>query len=458
MKTKIVSIGFLAILVMSAMVLPVSATTDQDAFKFALIGDIPRIGDKALEPDLELYLELRDEINEDERIEFVIHDGDFKSGGSPCDDLNFSRWYELCNTFKAPFMYVVGDNEWTDCHREKCGGYDPVEQLNKLREIFYSTPRSLGGYGINETQLILERQSDNPGKPEYGIFSENFRWVHGNVMFVALNVQGSNNNLGRTPEMDEEFYLRNDACNAFMRESFDLAEDNGNLGIMITIQANPKFEKDASERTGFNDFLTVLEEETLAFNKPVVLVHGDSHYFRIDKPLINSSSNRRIMHFTRVETFGAPDVQWIRATVDADDPGLFSFKQGFIGLDDQLEPDTSTTELSADIIPAISITVETTALDFGTIGAGLKSDALQVTIVNTGTHDVNVTAEIGADESDFYTTALRLNGCSVDGFSEEIPADLTDFECAENVSACLEVPEWAGGAYDGTVLFVAEGI
>jgi hypothetical protein len=458
MKTKIVSIGFLAILVITAAVLPVSATTDQDAFEFALIGDIPRIGDKALEPDLELYLELRDEINEDGQIEFVIHDGDFKSGGSPCDDLNFSRWYELCNTFKAPFMYVVGDNEWTDCHREKCGGYDPVEQLNKLREIFYSTPRSLGGYGINETQLILERQSDNPGKPEYGIFSENFRWVHGNVMFVALNVQGSNNNLGRTPEMDEEFYLRNDACNAFMRESFDLAEDNGNLGIMITIQANPKFEKDASERTGFNDFLTVLEEETLAFNKPVVLVHGDSHYFRIDKPLINSSSNRRIMHFTRVETFGAPDVQWIRATVDADDPGLFSFKQGFIGLDDQLEPDTSTTELSADIIPAISITVETTALDFGTIGAGLKSDALQVTIVNTGTHDVNVTAEIGADESDFYTTALRLNGCSVDGFSEEIPADLTDFECAENVSACLEVPEWAGGAYDGTVLFVAEGI
>ena len=464
MKNKVVLVGFLAILVMSAVVLPISAhitdssTTDQRAsFEFALIGDIPRIGDKALEPDLEPYLKLRDEINEDEHIEFVIHAGDFKSGSSPCDDLNFSRWYELCNTFKAPFMYVVGDNEWTDCHREKCGGYDPVERLNKLREIFYSTPKSLGGYGISEMQQSLERQSDNPGDLGYEIFSENFRWVYGDVMFVALNIQGSNNNLGRTPEMDEEFYLRNSACNAFMRESFDLARDNGNLGIMITIQANPKFEAAPEERTGFNDFLTVLLEETLDFNKPVVLVHGDSHYFRIDKPLINPSSNRRVMHFTRVETFGAPDVYWIRATIDINDPNLFSFKQGFVDLAGS-EPDTATTELSVNIIPAISITVETTSLDFGTIGAGSSSATRQIRIVNSGTRNVVVTAEIGADESGFYATALRLNGGSVDGFSEEILADVTDFEHAEDVAASLEVPEWAGGAYDGTVLFVAEGI
>jgi hypothetical protein len=71
---------------------------------------------------------------------------------------------------------------------------------------------------------------------------------------------------------------------------------------------------------------------------------------------------------------------------------------------------------------------------------------------------VSVTAEIGADESGFYEEALRLDGASVDGFSEEIPADVTDFEHAEDVAASLEVPEWAGGEYDGTVLFVAEGI
>ena len=128
------------------------------------------------------------------------------------------------------------------------------------------------------------------------------------------------------------------------------------------------------------------------------------------------------------------------------------------GLDNPQEPGTSTTELSANVVPAISITVETSALDFGTVGAGLSSATRQIRIANTGTHDVVVTAGIGADESGFYTEAIRLNGAFVDGFSVGIPADVTDFEHAEDVAASLEVPEWAGGEYDGTVLFVAEGI
>ncbi len=135
-----------------------------------------------------------------------------------------------------------------------------------------------------------------------------------------------------------------------------------------------------------------------------------------------------------------------------------------IGLDEVLNVTLNTTtasgstELTVNVIPSISITVETSTLDFGTVGAGLNSAATQIRIVNTGIHIVNVTTEIGADESDFYATALRLNGVTADGFSEEIPADVTDFRNMENISASLEVPEWAGGAYDGTVLFVAEGI
>jgi hypothetical protein len=134
-----------------------------------------------------------------------------------------------------------------------------------------------------------------------------------------------------------------------------------------------------------------------------------------------------------------------------------------IGLDEVLNVTLNTTasgstELSANVVPAISITVETSALDFGTIGAGLRSAAREIRIANTGTHDVVVTAEIGADQDNFYTEAIRLNGADVGGFSVGVIADVTDFEYAEDVAASLEVPEWAGGAYDGTVLFVAEGI
>ena len=33
------------------------------------------------------------------------------------------------------------------------------------------------------------------------------------------------------------------------------------------------------------EFLAALEKETVAFGKPVVYVHGDTHIFRVDKPL-----------------------------------------------------------------------------------------------------------------------------------------------------------------------------
>lgn len=42
---------------------------------------------------------------------------------------------------------------------------------------------------------------------------------------------------------------------------------------------------------------------TIAFGKPVAYVHGDSHYFRIDKPLLDANGIRAL-NFTRVETFG----------------------------------------------------------------------------------------------------------------------------------------------------------
>ena len=51
---------------------------------------------------------------------------------------------------------------------------------------------------------------------------------------------------------------------------------------------NPKTlaEDDANAaHDGYVAFLTKLRSLTIEFGKPVVYVHGDSHYFRVDKPL-----------------------------------------------------------------------------------------------------------------------------------------------------------------------------
>ena len=62
----------------------------------------------------------------------------------------------------------------------------------------------------------------------------------------------------------------------------------------------------------------------------MVLVHGDSHYFRIDKPFLGSTSRRRLENFTRVETFGENDNHWLHVTVDPNNPNVFAFDQRIV--------------------------------------------------------------------------------------------------------------------------------
>ena len=81
----------------------------------------------------------------------------------------------------------------------------------------------------------------------------------------------------------------------------------------------------------YKDLLVALRDGTIAFGKPVALVHGDSHYFRIDKPLL-TSTGRRVQNFTRVETFGDHqengnnDAQWLKVTVDPRSREVFSYQ------------------------------------------------------------------------------------------------------------------------------------
>jgi hypothetical protein len=68
-----------------------------------------------------------------------------------------------------------------------------------------------------------------------------------------------------------------------------------------------------------------------AFRKPVAYVHGDSHYYRVDKPFLDATG-RRLENFTRVETFGnnqqngTNDVNWIKVMVDPGSRDVFSFE------------------------------------------------------------------------------------------------------------------------------------
>jgi len=307
---------------------------------FALIGDAPYNAKQKQE-----YENMIKDLN-GEDLAFVIHAGDYwfdgiawkdtTKGIPPCSDEVFEDRLKTTQTIKHPFIITPGDNDWTDCYRAKPKAYDPLERLQKLRRMFFQGDESLG-----QQKIKLIRQSK---EKKYSKFVENVRWNYGDVLIITLHMTGSNNNLGRTPEMDKEFEIRNEANIAWLDEAFDQAKKNGSKAIMIISQANPEFENTWSGKlqkryllggldikppkekrsTGFDEFLQVLEEKTLDFGKPVVFVHGDTHTFRIDKPLVRTPAGSRfIENFTRVETFGFPNTHWIKVHIDTKDPNVF---------------------------------------------------------------------------------------------------------------------------------------
>lgn len=279
------------------------------------------------------------------RLTFTAHDGDLKAGsGSLCDDQLYHRSRDFFNALDGAAIFTPGDNDWTDCDRPSNGGFSARERLDRERLFFFSTPYSMGRDPILQTV-----QSEPPCLGVAGPVPcvENRRWSVGRVVFATLNVAGSCNNLCDSAPDPEEYAARNAANIQWLRDTFASARDQRAVAVMLISQANPGWDESDPTRAplrdpktlqqtdgqpdGFAEFLIALREETVAFRRPVAYVHGDSHYFRIDKPLLDEKG-RRIENFTRVETFGDNaangnnDVQWIKVDIDARDREVFSYQ------------------------------------------------------------------------------------------------------------------------------------
>jgi hypothetical protein len=280
------------------------------------------IGDQQYNSDQEARFPSVIRAMDREPLAFVVHDGDIK-GGQQCTDELFEDRLQLFQSSEHPLIYTPGDNEWTDCHSEGMGRYDPLERLAKVREMFFAVP----GQSLGKQKLSVTSQS---AQPRFRLFRENALWTRGEVVFATIHAVGSNNGVGRTNEGDQEFLARNEANLSWIRTAFTLAREGRFRAVMLITQTNPRFESARSDpaRRGFNDMIALLEQETRAFSGPVVLVHGDTHYFRIDKPLPTSEGQRppRLVNFTRVETFGPPDLHWIRVRVVPTNPSVFIFE------------------------------------------------------------------------------------------------------------------------------------
>jgi hypothetical protein len=270
-----------------------------------------------------------------QRLAFTAHDGDLKQGSnSPCDDALYQNSLATLNSLEAPAVFTPGDNDWTDCDRPNNGGYNSLERLNYERKVLFSTHYTLG-----QRRLRQEVQA--------APYVENRRWTLGGVTYATLNVQGSCNNLCDTAPDAAEYADRNNANIKWLKETFAVAKAKRSAAVMLITQADPGFDGSDATRAplrdpktlaetdgqpdGYQEYLSALRDETVAFRRPVAYVHGDSHYFRIDKPF-QDAGGRRLENFTRVETFGDHqengnnDVHWLKVTVDPRSREVFAYQ------------------------------------------------------------------------------------------------------------------------------------
>lgn len=306
----------------SSAIPPVDPPGLASTFSFGVMGDAPYSSQNESE-----FPYLVDSINV-QSPDFVIHVGDIKDSGTECSDSLYANRFDALKSIASPLIYVPGDNEWTDCHREPRNVNDPLERLSALRKVFYPLP----GRSLGKNNIPLEIQAMNPGWSE---FVEHQRWQNNNVLFVTIHMVGSLNGLSlfetRTELHDAEVDRRIGAATAWLRSSFEKARTENVSAVVIATHADPwNIDEDdwdgVPPRTGFEEVLDVLVTESQDFNKPVLIVNGDSHKFVVDRPLVDSDG-ATVTNVTRLVTYGDEEVGWIEVTVDLENsPRVFSFE------------------------------------------------------------------------------------------------------------------------------------
>lgn len=284
---------------------------------FIALGDLPYGKDDSAGVR---YRQLISTINKSPH-EFSIHVGDIKSGSSVCSDEEFLRQRDHFSLYDRPVIYTPGDNEWTDCHRNSNGGYDPLERLTRLRSVFFPSSSSMGKRPM---QLTTQPQE----QPEFLQFVENRRWQKNSILFLTVHIVGSNNNFeSRDPKAVAEFFDRDRANTRWINAAFDLAERKNLEAIVIAFQADvlesasrfSQFPSYSGFKASVGDTIIPRSQK---FGRPVLLISGDSHEFKFGQPF--TIRGQSVSNLYQLVVPGNQDVRAVQVTVNVLSASPFS--------------------------------------------------------------------------------------------------------------------------------------
>jgi hypothetical protein len=286
-----------------------------------------------------------------------MHLGDNHSGSMPCTGAGLTPlpagakpdWNKdirnQFDQFDKPFVYTPGDNEWTDCHKKKeLSSGAPLNELGNLRQVFFSRPGST--LGKHTMPVLTQAKAFNPAYPGDARFVEDMMWENAQVIFLTLNLPGSNND-GMTweapftdePARTREVAQRTGADIRWMQQAFTHAEKTHAKAVVIGIQADMwDISGMPTGNVSLSNYTLLVHELanlSLHFGRPVLLINGDSHVYGADHPLADPDSPTGRIHntpavpnLTRITVQGSTNApaEWLRLTIYPGKPETFMWR------------------------------------------------------------------------------------------------------------------------------------
>ncbi|MEO9893854.1 metallophosphoesterase [Aurantibacter sp.] len=254
-----------------------------DSVIFTAIGDVP-YGDEQRTG----LIAMIEEHNTKANSEFVVHVGDIKPGADPCLEPVYKDVNEILKEFDAPTFMLLGDNEYNDCD-------DPVSALEIWNEYFLN-------FQNNWTfDQVVSFQEDR---------AENFVWSQSKIMFMGLNLVGS------AVHDQEEWDARLADNGKFLQDYVNANSDDLEALVIFghanMVEAGP---------VKFESFTNVLKEVATDFEKPILYVQGDGHFWLLNRPYDEAN-------ILRLQIEGGPNA--VQISVNPNNEKPFSFDRNFL--------------------------------------------------------------------------------------------------------------------------------
>ncbi len=113
----------------------------------------------------------------------------------------------------------------------------------------------------------------------------------------------------------------------------------------------------------------------------------------------------------------------------------------------------ATVLLKVNITPAISLTVSTNSIDFGTVSPGKPSESVPLTLQNNGSGSIKVTADVEDQDNGPFETGLKLDQILWSAYNKIIGSNTSE---VSEVQIDLPSNYSSVGEFNGSLIFWAE--